>query len=97
MKKISGICLLASFLSGCMTTGQYYAKPGMTPVSLSQDSARCRLFARGASTSPFYAEGDGRFVAAAAIGHGIGTAIKQDKNFEECMEINGYMKQVAAQ
>ena len=73
-----------------------WEKPGGTQAEFNQDSARCRLLARGMNSGDFYAEGSPKFVAAAALGNAIGTAINQQGNYRDCMMAVGYTPHAAA-
>ena len=76
-------------LAGCMQT--LWEKPGATPAEFTQDSAKCRLVARGLNPGGFLAEGTPQFVAGAAIGSAIGTAAAQTATFNDCMMADGYL------
>lgn len=83
------VTLLAGLLlSGCGQT--LWDKPGATPAEFSQDSARCRLIARGLNPGGFYASGSPEFVAGAALGNAIGTAASQMGTYNDCMMASGY-------
>ncbi|WP_368044728.1 PDZ domain-containing protein [Sabulicella glaciei] len=70
--------------------------PGMVASDLSPDSARCRLFARATPTSgySYTARGSARFVAGAmagaALAEGLGNAVAQNQNFNDCMLARGW-------
>ncbi len=80
---------VALSLGACSHASQW-DRQGVSPVQLTQDNARCRLIARGMTPSGFYAEGPPRFVAGAAVGSAIGTAITANANYRDCMEMQGY-------
>ncbi len=68
--------------------------PGMNVQDLGPNKAQCRLFARGSDPGySFSAYGSPRFVAAsmggAALGAAIGSAVRQNSNFNDCMEARG--------
>jgi hypothetical protein len=73
----------------------YAPGPGMSAMNLGPDMARCRIFARGAEPGfGFGVSGPPRFVAAAAagavVGHAIGSAIRQNENYNDCMQARGW-------
>jgi len=64
-------------------------------VEFEPDSAGCRLVARGMDPSvAFAATGSPRYVASAtasaAVGAAIGIAIRENQNFNDCMEARGW-------
>lgn len=75
-------------ISACAPT--IWDKPGGSQAEFNQDSARCRLFARGMNSGDFYAEGSPGFVASAAVGNAIGTAVNQQATYHDCMMAVGY-------
>jgi hypothetical protein len=78
-------------IAGCAPT--VWDKPGGSQAEFNQDSARCRLFARGMNSGDFYAEGSPGFVASAAVGNAIGTAVNQQATYHDCMMAVGYAPQ----
>jgi hypothetical protein len=77
-------------LAACACTPTVWDKPGATQDQFNQDSARCRLLARGMNSGDFYAQGSSGFVEGAVIGNAIGTAINQAATFHDCMMATGY-------
>jgi hypothetical protein len=75
-------------LGGCAP--MVFDKPGATQVDFSEDSAKCRLVARGMNPGSFYAQGSPGFVAGAAVGNAIGTAANQRATYKDCMMAAGY-------
>ena len=92
MSPHTSLILATALLLGACASASQWDKPGVTPAQLTQDNARCRLIARGITPSGFYAEGSPRFVASAAVGNAIGTAIATSANYQDCMEMQGYTK-----
>src|SRR5438105_2568927 len=86
----SKIVALAACLEIVACAPTIWDKPGTTQVQFNQDSARCRLLARGMNSGDFYAEGSPKFVAAAAVGNAIGTAVNQQATYHDCMMAVGY-------
>lgn len=82
------------FLAGAFALGacapMVFDKPGATKAEFNQDSAKCRLVARGLNSGNFYAQGSESFVAGAALGNAIGTAITQRETYKDCMMAAGY-------
>lgn len=69
--------------------------PGMSILDFEPDSARCRLFARGANPGFDYsATGSQQFVAASmagmVIGGAIDSAVRENENYNDCMEARGW-------
>jgi len=64
--------------------------PNVTQDQFNRDNARCRLIARGMNPGNFAAEGKPAFVAGAALGNAIGTAIATRETYKDCMEAQGY-------
>ena len=75
-------------LGACAPT--IWDKPEATQADFNQDSARCRLLARGMNPGGFYAQGSAEFVAGAALGNAIGTAANQGATYRDCMMATGY-------
>jgi hypothetical protein len=85
------LCLLGACANHTWAPG-----PGKTASEYGPDSAKCRIFARGANPGFSYeASGSPKFVAGstagAAIAYGIATAINTNENFNDCMETNGWL------
>jgi hypothetical protein len=81
-------------IAGC-TNLNFVPGPGMLAIDLSPDTARCHMYARGATPGfEFGAYGSAKFVAAstagAVIGHAIGSAIQQNQDFNDCMQARGW-------
>lgn len=75
-------------LAGCAPT--IWDKPGGSQAEFNQDSAKCRLLARGMNPGEFYAQGSPGFVSGATVGNALGTAIAQDSTYQDCMMAVGY-------
>ena len=84
----------AIFLAAALALGgcapMVFDKPGATQADFSEDSAKCRLMARGMNPGGFYAQGSASFVAGAAVGNAIGTAANQRATYKDCMMAAGY-------
>lgn len=81
-------------LTGCVQH-TFAPGPGMSATDFDPDSARCRLFSRGAQSGfEFGAYGNPKFVAGAtagaALGYAIGSAIERNENFNDCMQARGW-------
>jgi len=88
------IVACAALLGGCVQH-TFAPGPGMSAADFEPDSARCRLFARGANPGQsFEAYGSQQFVAAsmtaAMVGGAIGDAIRTNVNYNDCMEAHGW-------
>ncbi len=86
--------IAALALTGCVQH-TFAPGPGMSVVNFEPDSAKCRIFARGASPDfGFSASGSPKFVAGslvgAAIGAAVATAVVNNHNFNDCMEASGW-------
>jgi hypothetical protein len=87
------ICMLP-MLGGC-ASHTFVPGPGMSAIDFEPDAARCRLFARSADPSySFGASGSPKFVAASmgaqVLGATIATAVRENQNFNDCMEARGW-------
>lgn len=82
---------LAFMLVGCAPVT--WDRPNTTQVQFNQDNARCRLVAQGMNSGDFFAVGSASYVAGAAIGNAIGTAMKQYATHKDCMMATGYTPQ----
>lgn len=71
-------------------------KQGATQAEFNQDNAKCRLLARGMNPGGFYAQGSPQFVAGAAVGNAIGTAMNQRETYRDCMNMQGYSERGAS-
>ena len=87
------VVLGSLILGACAPT--IWDKPGATQADFNQDSARCRLLARGMNPGDFYAQGSTSFVAGAALGNAIGTAANQGATYRDCMLAIGYTPQAS--
>jgi hypothetical protein len=68
-------------------------KPGVSQAEFSQEDAQCRLVARGMNSGEFYAEGSQSFVAGAAVGNAVGTAVATRATYKDCMMAKGYSEE----
>jgi hypothetical protein len=84
----NAVMLSCLVLGACTPT--IWDKPGATQTDFNQDSARCRLLARGMNPGDFYAQGSTNFVAGAALGNALGTAVNQGATYHDCMMAVGY-------
>lgn len=87
---ITSLIILAACVHHTFAPG-----PGMSAMDFEPDSARCRIFARNDNPGfEFGASGSPRFVAtsmaAAAIAGVVGTAIRENGNYNDCMEAHGW-------
>ena len=78
-------------LGACAPT--IWDKPGATQADFNQESAQCRLLARGMNSGGFYAQGSPSFVAGAALNNALGTAANQVATYRDCMMALGYTPQ----
>jgi hypothetical protein len=81
-------------LAGCAPI--IWDKPGITQAGFDQDNARCRLIARGMNPGAFYAQGTPQFVAGAAAGNAVATAVNQRETYRDCMVLQGYTERGSA-
>jgi hypothetical protein len=84
----NAVMLSCLVLGACAPT--IWDKPGATQADFNQDSARCRLLARGMNPGDFYAQGSPSFVAGATLGNALGTAANQVATYRDCMMALGY-------
>jgi hypothetical protein len=94
MARLSATPLVLLLLGGCVTH-TFAPGPGMSGADFEPESARCRLFARGADPGfAFGAFGSPSFVAATmvggAIGGVIGSAVRENRNYNDCMQARGW-------
>lgn len=85
------LCLLGACANHTWTPG-----PGKSALELGPDSAKCRIFARGANPgSSDEASGSPEFVAessaGAAVSYGNATVITPNENYNDCMRTNGWL------
>jgi S1-C subfamily serine protease len=97
MRRLLNAALLIGALAGlCACANHTFAPgPGMSAGDFGPDAARCRLFARGSDPSfSFDASGSPKFVAGAMAGAvvagAIATAVRENANFNDCMEARGW-------
>lgn len=83
------ILVMVSLLMGGCVAHTWAPGPGMSVADFEPAKARCSLMARNAG-SDFVAVGSTSYVAGAAIGHGIGEAVKANQNFNDCMVASGW-------
>ena len=95
-----GLCTavtsLALLMTGC-ADHSWAPPPGVDVSAFEQQAATCRLYARNGTPQPpggIVAYGNPRFVGttvgAYALGSGIGTAIRTNENFNDCMAASGW-------
>jgi hypothetical protein len=78
-------------LAGC-ANHNWVPGPNVNPqLTLEQQSAQCRMMARHGGTG-FAAAGSPEFVAGAAVGNGVGNAVRAGADFNDCMLAAGYVK-----
>lgn len=81
---------MSVLLTSC-ASHQWAPGPNVAPnVTFEQQKARCSYVARHGG-SPFIAAGDPNFVAGAAVGHGIGEAVRANADFNDCMLSTGWV------
>jgi hypothetical protein len=85
---------LPPIVGACAPT--IWDKSDATQADFDQDSARCRLLARGMNPGGFYAQGSASFVAGAALGNAIGTSANQSAIYRDCMMAVGYTPRASA-
>jgi S1-C subfamily serine protease len=97
MRRLLNAALLIGALAGlCACANHTFAPgPGMSAGDYGPDAARCRLFTRGSDPSfSFDASGSPKFVAGAMAGAvvagAIATAVRENANFNDCMEARGW-------
>jgi hypothetical protein len=88
----AAVAFLGLLIGGCAHASWVPANPSVDSASFEPTKARCDYIARHGSQSGFYAAGNPNFVAGAAIGHGIGTAVTAAQDFDDCMIMSGWMK-----
>lgn len=93
---IARFLIALALLGTAACTPTEWDKPGATKAQFIQDSARCRLMARGMNGGGFSAEGSARFVAVAALGSAIGTAIDRAATVNDCLMADGYTPRSAS-
>jgi len=87
----NAVMLSCLVLGACAPT--IWDKPGATQADFNQESAQCRLLARGMNSGGFYAQGSPSFVAGAALNNALGTAANQVATYRDCMMALGYTPQ----
>ncbi|HTV90145.1 MAG TPA: hypothetical protein VME41_14115 [Stellaceae bacterium] len=88
MKKLALSITLLVLTTGCVT---HTWAPGPTAtMPFEQASGRCKLVAMGADQG-FVAVGNANEVAGAAIGNGLGNAIRENQAYNACMEAMGFV------
>ena len=81
----ASICtLLAACASHTWVPG-----PQVAISDFDQQKAQCSMMARHGGTG-FFAAGNPNFVAGAALGHGIGNAVRGQQDFNDCMLMSGW-------
>lgn len=82
--------IICTLLAGC-ASHTWAPGPTVNPnLTFDQQKAQCSLMARH-SGSGFAAAGNPNFVAAAAIGHGIGEGVRANQDFNDCMLASGWV------
>jgi len=98
MRGTKVICVAGAIvaLAGCEQQQYVWMPPsGGSSVTFAQQSAQCRLFAEG--NQPGYAVvGSQQFVTSYALGAAIGAAVRQQNDFNNCMEAAGWTQQPAS-
>jgi hypothetical protein len=90
MSKHLGACCAALVLALCARLSHTWAPgPGAT-MPFGQASGPCELAALGGNEG-FVAVGNANYVAGAAIGNGIGNAVRQNRIYNACMEALGFV------
>lgn len=78
------------FLASC-ASHQWAPGPNANPqMTFDQQKAQCSLMARHSGTG-FAAMGNPNFVAGAAVGHGIGEAVRANQDLNDCMLASGWV------
>ena len=96
MKTIALAVAASLLLAGCVSH-TWAPPPGGSSVTFEQQSAQCRLFARGITPSGGFVAASGKpafvgaFVGGALIGSAIGNAVATQNNFNDCMSASGWL------
>lgn len=86
--QIVAALIMLPLASGCAV---HTWAPGPTAtLPFVQASGRCKLVAMGAD-QPFAAVGNAYYVAGAAIGNGLGNAVRENRAYNACMEAAGFI------
>jgi hypothetical protein len=88
IRKVTTAVVMAVGLSGCVYHQWAYGPTASMPFE--QASGQCKLAAMG-SQQGFVAVGRPAFVAGAAIGNGIGNAVRANQTYNACMEAQGFV------
>ncbi len=89
------ISMTMCILLGACVQHRFVPGPGKSAMDFEPDSAKCRIFARGANPGHYFAAyGSTQFVATStagdALGGAIGDAMRQNANYNDCMEAAGW-------
>ena len=77
-------------LSACAPT--VWEKPGATQAQANQDSAKCRLVARGMNSGGSYSADPHGSATGAAVSNTFGSALNTASTYQDCMVAIGYRK-----
>ena len=89
------ITTAALLLAGCVNH-TWAPPPSGSELSYDQQAAQCRLFARGITPSGGFVAASGRpafvgaFVGGALLASAVGTAVRTNENFNDCMFASGW-------
>jgi hypothetical protein len=88
-RKLTACCAgLVFLLPGCVS---HTWAPGPTATTpFGQASGQCKLTAMSGQQG-FLAVGSASYVAGAAVGSGIGNAVRQNRIYNACMEASGFI------
>jgi len=75
-------------LTGCVRYN-WVPGPNASIKDFGTQKAQCSYVARHGGTG-FVAAGNPNFVAGAAIGHGVGEAVRTQEDFNDCMQASGW-------
>lgn len=89
------LCAIPFLLAGCVNH-TWAPPPNGSQFSYDQQAARCRLIAKGITPSGGFVAAAGKpafvgaFVGTALLASAIGTAVKLNENFNDCMFAEGW-------
>jgi hypothetical protein len=93
--RLAALCAVPLLLAGCVTH-TWAPPPGGSSMTYDQQAANCRLMARGITPSGGFVAASGRpafvgaFVGGALLASAIGTAVRTQENFNDCMFASGW-------